>query len=800
MIMVAFLASALVSAIWVVQEYSKFNRDMLVLKSNYITQQKEMVKREVERAVNYIEYRKRRTEEDLKANLRMRVYEAVAIAQGIYEKYATGDNDTEVKKLIREALRPLRFNKGRGYFFIYDIKGNNVLLPINPELEGQNLNDLQDSSGRYSIRRAVKVVTASGEGFLDWSWYRPGEQGEMKDKIGFVKEFKPLRWWIGTGEYLDDFVNEVQKETLQWVNNIRYGKDGYVFVYDYNAVTLAHYKPQNIGVNQWAFHDANGVPVVRELIRIAREENGGFLEYVGTIRPLTGLPAAKISYAGKVDDWDWMVGAGVYIDSINLTLEEKKEELMARITHHMWVALSVLMICLMLIFFLSRYVAGAISGNINRFTDFFQQAATDSVKVESEAIHFREFRRLADAANMMVDERNIAEAKLEKAQEQLLRSRKMEALGVLAGGVAHDLNNVLSGMIGYPDLILNTLPDGSPQRKFILTIKESGRKAADIVDDLLTLARRGVARRMVLDLNNLVEQHLRSPEHNHTLEEHDGLKVEVNLAPDLLKIKGSPVHLEKSLMNLINNAAEAQSDGGWIGVCTENRYIDKEFSGFQKINEGEYVVLRVSDKGVGIAEYDLEHIFEPFFSKKKLGRSGTGLGMAVVWGTVQDHDGFINVITSEGEGTTFELYFHATREDVLEKIRKPESSYYQGNGERILVLDDVREQRELAVAILERLGYEIITVADGEEAVACIRQNHIDLVVLDMILEDPAMDGLETYRRIIEIEPNQKAIVASGYAETERVKAVLALGACQYVKKPYTVERIGMAIKKALSR
>ena len=206
----------------------------------------------------------------------------------------------------------------------------------------------------------------------------------------------------------------------------------------------------------------------------------------------------------------------------------------------------------------------------------------------------------------------------------------------------------------------------------------------------------------------------------------------------------------------------------------------------------------VKDNGCGIAEEDLKRIFEPFYTKKAMGRiSGTGLGMAVVWGTVQDHNGYINVNSAEGKGTTFELYFPITREKIDPAKESVSVEAYSGNGQTILVVDDIKEQREIASHILNMLNYEVTAVSSGEEAINYIKKNSVDLIVLDMLME-PGIDGLETYKRILDLHPGQKTIITSGFAETKRVKEVQKLGARTYIKKPYMIETIGMAINTEL--
>ncbi|UCF91564.1 MAG: PAS domain S-box protein [Desulfobacterales bacterium] len=396
-----------------------------------------------------------------------------------------------------------------------------------------------------------------------------------------------------------------------------------------------------------------------------------------------------------------------------------------------------------------------------------------------------------------ITERLRSQKEKEELQEKLARSRKMEALGLLAGGVAHDLNNVLSGIVSYPDLLLMDLPEGDPLRGPIETIRESGQKATVIVQDLLTLARRGVTTHSVVNLNRIVDEYLLSPEHQKMLAYHPNILIHTRFEDRLPNIKGSPFHLKKMVMNLVSNAAEAQLGGGEIFIRTESRYLDRPLRGYEQIVANEYVVLRIEDRGEGIPEDQLHRIFEPFYTKKVMGRSGTGLGMSVVWGTVQDHSGYIDVRSSEGEGTIFELYFPMTREEI-EAAQAPHSiESYAGSQEAILVVDDVEGQRELAKKILTKLNYQVDTVSSGNAAIEYLKRKSVDLVVLDMIM-DPGLDGLDTHRRILEIRPGQKAIIASGFAETDRVKKSQQLGAGVYIKKPYTLEKIGQAIRDEL--
>jgi len=398
-----------------------------------------------------------------------------------------------------------------------------------------------------------------------------------------------------------------------------------------------------------------------------------------------------------------------------------------------------------------------------------------------------------------VTDRRLRERERKRLEAQLLQAQKMEAIGTLAGGVAHDLNNILSGIVSYPELLLMEIPAGSPLRRPLLTIQNSGEKAATIVQDLLTLARRGVPTLKPVNLNEIITDYLQSPEYINMKSYYPEIKVVDRLEPNLLNISGSYVHLSKTVMNIISNATEAVEGTGEIIVSTENCYIDKPVAGYDYIKDGDYVVFTVSDTGIGISPEDLERIFEPFYTKKVMGKSGTGLGMAVVWGTVKDHKGYIDVQSEVGKGTTFKLYFPVTRME-LEKEESPVPvESYMGRGEKILIVDDIDEQREIASEMVKKLGYNVTSISSGEKAVDYLKHNKTDLLILDMIM-DPGIDGLETYKRVRKLYPDQKAIIASGFTETEKVKKAQKLGAGAYVRKPYTIEKIGTVVRAELDK
>ena len=392
----------------------------------------------------------------------------------------------------------------------------------------------------------------------------------------------------------------------------------------------------------------------------------------------------------------------------------------------------------------------------------------------------------------------MAEEEKRKMQQSLQQAQKMEAVGILAGGVAHDLNNILSGIVSYPDLLLATLPADSDIRKPLETMQTAGRKAAAIVRDLLTLARRGIKIEENVDLNLLVREYIESAECAGLLRTYNKVTIVPPAGREQVSVAGSSVHLSNVLMNIVANAAEAMPDGGTITISLDQVTLDTQPAGFLAWRPGEYARLTISDTGEGIPDEFQGHVFDPFFSRKRIGRSGTGLGLAIVWGTVVDHNGLITLDSAEGRGTTFHIYLPVHAGFTEPGPERKEKQLIRGQGQTVLVVDDIENQRQIACEILVYLGYAAAAVDSGESAIRYLREHPVDLVMLDMIMP-PGIDGLEAYKKILEFRPAQKAIIVSGYSQSERVEEALRIGVSRYVSKPYTLLNISEAVCKALA-
>lgn len=376
---------------------------------------------------------------------------------------------------------------------------------------------------------------------------------------------------------------------------------------------------------------------------------------------------------------------------------------------------------------------------------------------------------------------------------QTLESRadRLELAGRIAGQVAHDFNNLLGPLMAYPEFIREEVPGNRTALGYLDDIEFAAQKIANINQDLLTMGRRGHYNLEVLNLNRIVQSALNDADNCS-----GSSVIDSDLAEDLWNVKVGSAQIHRVITNLICNAQDAVGSNGQIGVRSENFRAVEVTGTYTRIPAGDYVKLTVSDNGCGISEDIIDKIFDPFFTSKDTDKKrGSGLGLSVVDSVIKDHQGFVDLQTVEGEGTSFFIYFPVTTETLLDdKSVQPQ----RGSGS-VLVVDDEPLQRNVCCNLLKRLGYQVDSVESGEKAVELLKQTPRELVVLDMIMP-PGIDGAETYRQIAEVHPAQKAIIVSGYSESDRVALALKLGAGEFVKKPFTINQIAAAAKRELSR
>lgn len=326
----------------------KFEKDKEKIRLEYIQKNEELIKQRVYEVYDYIKREQEYTELELRKTLKEAIDTAYNISNTIYQNNLDKSKD-EIKKLVIDALRNVRFNSGRGYYFIYENSGKNILLPHNKELEGKSFWNHQDAKGSYIIRDMTNLLSKNDEAFYEWYWYNPTNPDVQRKKIGLVKNLPQFDWFIGTGEYLEDFEKEVQERVLRNIREIRFGNNGYIFVINYDSIYLSHIRKEFIGQNAIKNNDTVEIKkVIEDLIEISKKGEG-FYTYIQNKKPDNEQSIKKISFVKGLNNWSWMIGTGFYEDDMQRAINDKKEELNQEFRDYLFK--TIIFTCILILFF-----------------------------------------------------------------------------------------------------------------------------------------------------------------------------------------------------------------------------------------------------------------------------------------------------------------------------------------------------------------------------------------------------------------------------------------------------------------
>jgi PAS domain S-box-containing protein len=394
-----------------------------------------------------------------------------------------------------------------------------------------------------------------------------------------------------------------------------------------------------------------------------------------------------------------------------------------------------------------------------------------------------------------ISERKRAEADRARLEAQLLHAQKLESVGRLAGGVAHDFNNMLAVILGYAELTLKRMPDGDPLLEGIQEIRKAALHSRNTTEQLLAFSRKQIIAPRPVDLNDVVAEAKKA------LLRLIGEDIHLDFVPGagLWKIHFDPSQMDQILLNLVVNARDALEGGGKIAVATANVHLDEAFCRDRvDATPGDYVVLSVSDNGTGIDPQTLPHIFDPFFTTKEVGR-GTGLGLATVYGVIKQNGGFVTVCSESGRGTTFHVYVPRLRGTVAEPKIEAETRA-TGGEETILLVEDDEMVRNLAKTMLESLGYSVLAAATPESALSlCQRGNRaIALLMSDVVM--PHMGGPELRREVQRVCPGVRVLFMSGHAPDAAIRGGTLDEDAGFLQKPFTLGDLARSVKAAIRR
>jgi len=388
--------------------------------------------------------------------------------------------------------------------------------------------------------------------------------------------------------------------------------------------------------------------------------------------------------------------------------------------------------------------------------------------------------------------RDVTEQK--RLEEQLIQAQKMESLGTLAGGIAHDFNNILGSIIGYLGLVKEDLPPEGTLRQYFEVVERSALRASELTRQLLGFARRGKFTVQRVQLKTLCEEVLSL--FRSTL--HDRIEVRTRFPEDLPEVEGDPAQLQQVVLNLCMNAKDAMPQGGILTLeLGETLAGDPTSQGPPDLRR--YVVLTVRDTGVGMDEYVKSRVFEPFFTTKEPGK-GTGLGMAMVYGIVRNHGGFVDLHSEVGKGTTVQVYLPVPVESQPQPEEEVATGVAEGSGELILVVDDEEPLCNLLREVLTRRGYRVLVARSGEEAIDLYQQwrEEVDLVILDMVM--PGMSGSEVFEALLRLNPRTRVLLSSGYTQEGAAGELLRKGARGFLQKPYLITELTAKVREVLEQ
>ena len=586
-----FLLIAIISTIVVLYVHKiNYNNEIDKVRNIYLKSEKELLRQEVIKLHNNITNEKELTEEQLRINIKEKVYEAYSIVNNIYNQNSH-KNKKEIIKMVTDSLRDIRFNDDRGYFFMYKMDGTTLLLPTRVDLEGKNLLNLKDAKGSYSIQNLRDLSLKKGESFYTWWWYKPNESNYQSKKIGFAKYFKPLDCFIGTGEYVNDFEETIKKSITKRLSTYRYGKNQYVFIFDEKGTVLSHMDKNRIGTNNLNEKNTNDIYATYDIVNV-NDEKGKFLTY--TFKKNSDFTETrKVSYVKKFKDWKWIIGSGFYTDDLKILIEKKKEELTkeneSQIKTILIFAFSIGILIIVLSLFLS-YV-------IKKQFEEYKQNAKDKDRL-------------------------------------LFQQSKMAAMGEMLENIAHQWRQPLS--------VITTCASGIKMQKEynLLTdenlinsvdnIMESAEHLSQTVDDFRNFYKddKVKAKFKIINAINKSIQLVQS--------KYKSQNIQIITNTSDLEVVGLKNELIQVIINILNNARDV-----FESIEIEEKII---IISVEKIDGN--AVIKFCDNGGGVAQENLEKIFTQKFTTKS-DADGTGIGLYMSKLIIEKANGIIKVKNKE---------------------------------------------------------------------------------------------------------------------------------------------------------
>ena len=570
----------LILSILFIENNRTFNAEKRKIEIDYESKNKELIKERVRNTYDFILREQKTTERELKKTLDEALHNAHSIMQNIY-KNNQDKTDKEIKKLILDALRDIRFNDGRGYFFIYDKKATNIMHPIVPEFEGVDFSKHKDANGTYIIKEMIELLKHKEKSYYEWYWFKPSNLHKDSKKIGLIQNFKPYNWFIGTGEYLEDYEKGVQEKVLEHIRQLHFSKTGYIFVITYDSIYLSHIRKEFIGQHAVKNNDTQGIKkVISDIVNISKKGEG-YYTYIQNKKPGIDVPIKKISYVKGLNNWSWVIGTGFYQDDLQNIIQKKKKEINDKFVEYIKNTISTALLITIILLLISIYFSKKLQEKFESYSKEINHHLEDNTKQQSI----------------------------------MFQQSKMAAMGEMIANIAHQWRQPLStitttatGMQIQKELNLlddNMLDEG------LNGINHSAQHLSNTIDDFRNFFS--------------VEKSKNKFKVKETIEKALSLvsvqfhNKEIHIIKDIEEICIDTYENEliQVIVNLLNNARD--------------ELIKKEDSQprlifIKSYEQNNQAILEVTDNAGGIPEEIKQRVFEPYFTTKHQSQ-GTGIGL-----------------------------------------------------------------------------------------------------------------------------------------------------------------------------
>ncbi len=722
----------------------------------------------------------------------------------IYYEYKSGRiSEEEAKRHALKEIKNIRYNNS-GYFWINNTGQpfpKMIMHPTIPELDGKVLSyekfDTALGKQKNLFKSFVDLCLKNGSGFVNYSWPKlvNNKLTENKPKISYVKIFKPWNWIIGTGVYLDDIDQLIDKKMKDIANNLnqillkqKVGKNGYFFIFDEDYNFIVH--PLYAGKNGNELVNPSSSKMIMSRLRKTAFTKTHILDYYwNRIDDKDNYTYHKKAFVDYYKPLKWYIASSIYIDDYKENITKLSNNLII-------FSLFFILISLILSILLSKKITDSLYLLIKALENKDENGIPKKIYFNTKII---EFRNIAESFNNLFKMIKKSQKEKQQLELQLNQSRKMDAIGQLAGGIAHDFNNVLTGIINATQLLKSSNNDfDEDSNKLIDMILLSSERAAKLTSNLLSFSRKGKVISKSLNINTIIEDSIE------ILSKTINKKISITFKKEaeVCEIIGDDSQLQNIFINLGINSSHAIINNGKIIFETKNVFLDENYiknSSFD-IESGKYIKITVKDTGTGIKEDIINKIFEPFFTTKEEGR-GTGLGLTAVYGAVVGHKGVIEVSSKVGLGTSFNIYLPCSKSEKdnekknIDLKDKYENKEIKGT---VLIVDDEEVIRITEEHILKKIGYTVLTAENGKKAVEIFKKycDDIDIVIMDMIM--PEMNGSEAFYKIKEIKNDVKVIISSGFTKDENLERLKKDGLSGVLEKPFSISELVKVLNSVL--